>query len=756
MRKLTARKESERPLPPPFDPEREFFVIDSYNCTDVESQLFGYAFVGGRVVNATDSNGLAVPAGEQGAYVSIGVSDGIVTITQDFIGCYGLFLYQVGNYFAISNSFARLVEHLANKRPLTFNQQYAEEFFAGEIVPYSLKETPITEIEMLWRNAVITIDQSTRAIAVNEIDFGEDSLDLDTEQGIEALDAWHDRWTEHIRHLHASGHPLVMDLSGGFDSRLNLCLFLDSGISMQDVQVNSIDDDLHTHRSDYSVASEIAAAFNFRLTPTKKLYEGKIGSDGRKISIGESLLISLYIKGGFHKQMLFQTHYCYPQTYYFSGDGGEIFRDYWFMSVDDFLVGATKGTSRFANGEKARYKKAIENTIRTSLSLVQEKFIKLGRPIHGKNLVRNLFRESRCRHHFGAIALESYYGGKIKISPLMDRDLSRVKSFSESCKDARLMGAVILDRYQPQLLEIPLDSGRRIPESTIAEAKAINAKFPRRPTLSKPSDLLEKGFLGAAARLAKRNTVEEISPDATQLPEKLNYDKIIEQGFYRSFLSDAVREPVLSFLGQSAYDVALETASTRKYFPSILIEAALPLAAYSYLISSAANVNQNSSLIDFILQTRQAFVNSLSVNQSLSTALHGYACGRIDMQCPGTDRVIEVSEHSITTFVTTPKWLCAGENQGIVLQDYTGYLSAKIHSSEETALSLHLRGRDKRNGDSRVPIKVTFVSLKKDGVEVLDSCKTVWHDELATVEVALEAGKTSLLEAQWVPCDLGI
>ena len=40
-----------------------------------------------------------------GAYIYVHTEDDNITITQDYIGSYGLYYYQQDNYFAISNSF---------------------------------------------------------------------------------------------------------------------------------------------------------------------------------------------------------------------------------------------------------------------------------------------------------------------------------------------------------------------------------------------------------------------------------------------------------------------------------------------------------------------------------------------------------------------------------------------------------------------------------------------------------------------------
>lgn len=87
-----------------FDPKKAFFVIDS-NCLDrVGTKLYGYCIQHNMIIESeTDVDGEAI--GGEGAYVYVKRDRDRITIQQDFMGSWGLYLFRVGDYFALSNSF---------------------------------------------------------------------------------------------------------------------------------------------------------------------------------------------------------------------------------------------------------------------------------------------------------------------------------------------------------------------------------------------------------------------------------------------------------------------------------------------------------------------------------------------------------------------------------------------------------------------------------------------------------------------------
>ena len=57
-----------------------------------------------------------------GCYFLVKKENNKLTISQDYFGCFGCYVYQKENYFAISNNLLELVKYLKNK--LSLNKEY--------------------------------------------------------------------------------------------------------------------------------------------------------------------------------------------------------------------------------------------------------------------------------------------------------------------------------------------------------------------------------------------------------------------------------------------------------------------------------------------------------------------------------------------------------------------------------------------------------------------------------------------------------
>ena len=91
----------------------------------------------------------------QGVYVMIRKVNSEVIINQDFHGGYGLYLFENKdtNYFALSNSFLLLEEHLIGKENLSLNKDFADNLIISELCSFSLHETLIKEIIQIHTNS---------------------------------------------------------------------------------------------------------------------------------------------------------------------------------------------------------------------------------------------------------------------------------------------------------------------------------------------------------------------------------------------------------------------------------------------------------------------------------------------------------------------------------------------------------------------------------------------------------------------------
>ena len=108
-------------FPSIFNPDEAFFVIDSDHLEETRTAFYGFTFLNDAVVDCLEALNGQNPE-EDGAYVYLKREGSRLIITQDFIGSWGLYLYRQNDYFALSNSFLYLVEHLQGRHPMTLNR----------------------------------------------------------------------------------------------------------------------------------------------------------------------------------------------------------------------------------------------------------------------------------------------------------------------------------------------------------------------------------------------------------------------------------------------------------------------------------------------------------------------------------------------------------------------------------------------------------------------------------------------------------
>lgn len=241
-----------------------FFIIDSKNINEINSKLYGFTIIDNEIVNEgsfideSSLNGM-------GAYIYINSSNDSISISQDFNGCWGLYLYQEDGYFALSNSFLKLVEFLKDNHEISFNKEYADAFLYSYLCSFAYKETLINEIQLLPRHSKVIIDKLNSTLTVEKIDYGLHSINVDSKKGLDALDKWYYKWVDIIRSIKSKTNNLSIDLSGGFDSRVVAALWLNANIDLNKVRIKSHTNKLHSHSEDYIIASKISDEFDFKL-----------------------------------------------------------------------------------------------------------------------------------------------------------------------------------------------------------------------------------------------------------------------------------------------------------------------------------------------------------------------------------------------------------------------------------------------------------------------------------------------------------
>lgn len=454
--------------------QENFFVIDSDKLQEVKTKLYGYAFIDNQAVEDPQISHLEeLDFDGRGAYVYFYKENDKIKIKQDFMGSFGLYLYQTEGYFAISNSFLKLVEYLKDKVALSLNEDYANFFVVADVCFTAYSETMVNEISVIPRNAIVSIDISSATISYDYINYGENTVDIDSEEAMNILDDWVERWIKTIRYAKEETNDIMVDLSGGFDSRLPFILLLKSGINVDDIKIHSITDGLHTHAEDLEIATEIADYYGFELNNTKNQSTEHI-----KYNFDEQVALSFYTKLGIHKQMFYKQTRRSNRRYMMGGAGGECIRGYWDYEFDGFEQKEFGRCGWLSKKSQRKVKNSIHKLLCSAQSQLGEKY---GMDdLNSREMVDHFFTDIYSRNHFGKDAVENYLSNSFRLSPLLDPQLHRIKVRNKGNADRNLLMAVIFVRYEKKLLDFRFDGGRSIDKEIVQYAEKINAKYPLR------------------------------------------------------------------------------------------------------------------------------------------------------------------------------------------------------------------------------------------------------------------------------------
>ncbi len=467
---------------------KDFCVIDSNNLENIQTNFFGYSYNKDNIITSIEDLSNFSP-NLNGAYIYINNKNSKITIKQDFIGCWGLYIFKEDDYFALSNSFLYLVEYLSQKHKVTLNKNFINGILFTTQSSYSYDETMVNEIKLIDRNAEIEIDTNKKELNIKYNNHKEHYIEINSKEGIEILDSWYFKWCSIIRKLYIENKIIITDLTGGMDSRTMFVLFLGANIDLNDIWVNSGE----RSKEDYSIALKISNFYNFSLNNKQELQKTYKNTQ-------EIINSSAYLKFGFHNIIHFKPANFFEPVFHFRGDGGECLRKYWkYANKQDVLLSITnnmKETMReketnsifkkiknyFINKqlEKIEYCKiesSIANILNSTIEKIENKYRKLN-DTENFDLAYALYNETRCRVHFGKAQAERFLANDISQAPLCDIELRKLKLNDKNCEDKNLLPALILSRYAPELLNFEFDKNRIIEKETIEYAKKINSNYP--------------------------------------------------------------------------------------------------------------------------------------------------------------------------------------------------------------------------------------------------------------------------------------
>lgn len=724
-----------------------FFFFDSEHLDEVNSHFYGYCIAGQKDVDSLCADPTAYKKTYNGAYVLVQNLGGRVYISQDFIGSYGIYLFQSGGYFALSNSLLYMVEQLKGRFPLTPDSDVMEHLFLQTYSSASCAKTMIREIRMLPRWVSVVIDKTGRSLELYKKDTQEETLDIDSPAGMAALDDWYHTWTSFIRNLHSQAAGRIrVDLSGGMDSRMTFLLFLCSGVGLNTVRIDSIDDKLHTHAEDREIASAIAQRFGFTLNrPLDAKYY--------PLSLRDTIGLSFYTKLGSHKQMYFCTGYSQQPVFAFTGGGGEMLRVYEHFSKQEMLHHAVELQERMGLGYD--FSAGMKGVLDDGEAQVHERF----GPAEGKSFGHFFYKETQTRHHFGKAAVENYLAGRVTFPALLDINLHKIR---QDVANGNLMVALLFTRYCPDLLGFKFDSGRSLDAETLARAKALNERFPFTDDPAKRRALADMNILMDGQRFSG------VSPDAgsTALAAEAAAQGLGVDGRCQSndpslwceemFRTPFVRQQFCQILPHRVYDYALRYQETHSYVPRSEIYVGLAIARFVSAANDSRPADREAGVYSFFTHGRdiawpQRWEDAFSMTQ-LRECLNIMGTARLDIklfndQLPKSDMKVSPSPDTKCT-VRTPGWFAEG-GVGYQIECSGGELELDVECLNDGKLQSWLKSCDIRRDGQRVPIRINYEVFTINGNPVLSQSQAFTRDDHFYYDVQVHRGDVLHIYIGW-------
>ncbi|RAP52096.1 MAG: hypothetical protein BZ137_09255 [Methanosphaera sp. rholeuAM130] len=725
--------------------DNNFFIIASDNLEEVTSQLYGYILVDNEIITKSSLND-DVKLPKNGCYVNIRVKEDEIEIAQDINASYGLYLYQNQDYFAISNSFLYLVEYLKDKYPLTFNEDYALAFLSTDLVSIAYKQTIINEISSISPNKTVYIDKETKQISMEKVLKEYKTISIDSKEGIELLDSWFYSWVNFIRELKSKTNNIRVDLSGGIDSRIIFGLIISSNINLDEIYINTYTDNLHTHKEDYEIASEICSRYDIDINKQMNL-PIEFYDEPEPI-----LDISFYTKLSFHKQMYYKPYKQLETSYSFKGFGGENIRQYWNHSPQEHKKWLNKLSSNYA----ILFNSATQKILDSNFESLKEEY-----SVESNDLTKILYREVRSPNHFGKSSVESFLSDEIVISPLLDFKLSKLKLSAENIESDNLLLATIFNRYFPELLSFKFDNNKSIDTEAIKYSEKINEKY---PFIENNLEVVSNDNLNNKIRKIQKTITSNINSTNyhTDYDDTfyINQKDIIEEhedeinNYLKKIVSSKAFENYFkTYFPSSYYNKMLNHFYSRKYYPLQSAHAAISVALFKHITEYNKDLLSRES-IGWLTDLSKEVIITENQNNVYLEYLDKYNTCRLDIKNKGNpDNDYDIVYCSdCNTYVEKPNWYNTNDGVGRIFLSSNNSLKLQIVCINDGNLEINIRSVDFKDSENKaIPIYIDYERFIVDSEVIFDNGKVIWHNQPFKFSKDVKDGQIVNISLFWKP-----
>lgn len=437
--------------------DRTFLIASDRAATS--DRFLGYAFCGSDIVIGEDGRrsyetapGKQIEFGLDGSYVLIRRRGKSVEIGTDYNGHGKLFLYRSGRYWAVSNSFFSLVEHVRTQSyPVTLDLAHLSSFHVKNTMGVQLLSlrTAVREIELVPTHRILRLEDGNLTSTIrpeSEIDQAH-SYD-------EALARFLAEWTSRIVTLINCPAKLVCDITGGLDSRSVLAIVLAAGKKARDPTLSRVHFNSNASQTeDFAVAQELAKASGVKLGGGTNLFSDRRPTGEEAYRRWQQLYLGTYT-------LLFTPNLDMPKDlFWMGGEGGESVRTFYKCSSARDLLDRIPDPDIKPEYSKRLFNEALED-LATIIS--EAPFRKDPGRVHYRNF-RERFHGARRADYVCAV------------SPLSGKSSKRIAELAtESNIDSGQINRDIVANAAPNLLLVPFDSETKPSgEAVLAQCRRV-------------------------------------------------------------------------------------------------------------------------------------------------------------------------------------------------------------------------------------------------------------------------------------------
>ena len=452
--------------------ENKYWIADTLFLSNIKNTFIGYTvsddgqFFLNKKPDILDGSG---------CYTCIETTQEKIIISQDFLGMQGIYHYKNGQRNVFSNGYEKLVDYLLKSNcSLSIDKNFCVQYIFSNEEPINMNDTMLNEIKRLGKDFLIEINKNDGNVSLFEKDYEANSIKVDSKEAINIFDNWHNKWVNVYRNLVKLKSPIIIDLSGGMDSRICFGLFLNSNIDKNNVIIKRNiprETSYQKNYDDWEISHEVIKQYDYEDRSNLPYFKSFL-SEKNNLPIFEEIDNLLF---GNSKICDYNAFLYSEPVFHINGIYG-----------DRNHLGDMVEINNYLRHKKKKFSKDMKEEDIKILADLMDKYSEI---IFKKYESRNRFlflgdySFEYINRFFGEKITTKIFHNDISICPFADPSIHKIEIHMEGTKNYYALASLIYNRYFEDLLKVKFQTDaepRIINEEEINFAKKQCQKYPFR------------------------------------------------------------------------------------------------------------------------------------------------------------------------------------------------------------------------------------------------------------------------------------